>query len=137
MQQLLSRGDGANTAPPLQTWSPEEHQAAQTVVRQFDLVALLIEGRLFDPNLFLRSWQHDIVLRWQACEAQVLAQRVHFQNPSYGRHFEELVRLGLRDAARRCASSLGIRQFPPAACRYHRNRAATSSGLWSDPHELL
>ncbi len=54
--------------------TPSGSQAAQTVVRQFDLVALLIEGRMFDPNLFLRSWQHDIVLCWQACEAQVQRQ---------------------------------------------------------------
>lgn len=93
LQQLLLRADDANTAPPPQTWSPEEHQAAQTVVRQFDLVALLIEGRLFDPNLFLRSWQHDIRWCWQACEALVLAQRAQFQNPAYARHFEELHRL--------------------------------------------
>ena len=114
LQQLLLRGDGANTVPPPQSWSPEEHQAAQTVVRQFDLVALLIEGRLFDPNLFLRSWQHDIALCWQACEAQVLAQRLQFENPAYGRHFEELYRL-----AQGCQSTvrqrLGYEPVSPSA----------------------
>lgn len=94
LQPLLlgSRSSGAD-APLPQTWSPEERQAAQTVVRQFELVALLIEGRLFDPNLFLRSWQHDITLCWQACEALVQEQRAQLQNPAYGRHFEELYRL--------------------------------------------
>lgn len=71
-------------------WSPEDHQAMQTVVRQFDLVGLLIEGRLFDPQLFLRSWHHDITLCWHACEAAVAEQRSLFQHPGYGRHFEEL-----------------------------------------------
>ncbi|MEP6971310.1 MAG: hypothetical protein ABJA49_12765 [Betaproteobacteria bacterium] len=75
------------------SWSPEDRQAVQTVVRQFELVGLLIEGRLFDPNLFLRSWQHDITLCWQACEPAVLEQRAQFAHPQYGRHFEELHRL--------------------------------------------
>lgn len=93
LQQLQLRVGGGDAPLPGTTWSAEDHQAAQTVVRQFDLVALLIESRLFDPNLFLRSWQHDITLCWQACEALVLAQRLQFENPAYGRHFEELYRL--------------------------------------------
>lgn len=74
-------------------WAPEDQQALQTVVRQFDLVGLLIEGRLFDPNLFLRNWQHDITPCWLACESAVLAQRQQLQNTHYGRHFEELYQL--------------------------------------------
>ncbi len=76
-------------------WSAEDRQAVQTVVRQFELVGLLIEGRLFDPNLFLRSWKHDIIQCWQACETGVAEQRTRFQNPGYGRHFEELYALAL------------------------------------------
>ncbi len=98
--------------PPL-PWSTEDRHAAHTVVRQFDLVGLLIEGRLFDPNLFLRSWQHDLTLCWQACEPAVLAQRVQLQNPAYGRHFEELYQLaqGCRFDVREC---LGYERLPPA-----------------------
>jgi hypothetical protein len=112
-QLLLRRGMGAGVPSP-DTWSPQEHQAAQTVVRQFDLVALLIEGRLFDPNLFLRSWQHDISLCWQACEAQVQEQRAQLQNPAYGRRFEELHRLaqGCRATVRR---QLGYEPVGPDA----------------------
>jgi hypothetical protein len=90
LQQLLLVHGGP---PPLEACAPEDRQAAQTVVRQFELVALLIEGRLFDPNLFLRSWQHDITLCWQAAEALVADHRSRFHNPAYGRHFEELHRL--------------------------------------------
>jgi hypothetical protein len=90
LQQLLLLHGGP---PPLDACTAEDHQAAQTVVRQFELVALLIEGRLFDPNLFLRSWQHDITLCWQATHALVVEHRSRFQNPAYGRHFEELYRL--------------------------------------------
>jgi hypothetical protein len=90
LQQLLVLHGGP---PPPQACAPEDRQAVHTVVRQFELVALLIEGRLFDPNLFLRSWQHDITLCWQAAEPLVAEQRSSLQNPAYGRHFEELCRL--------------------------------------------
>ena len=93
-------------------WSPEERQAVQTVVRQFELVGLLIEGRLFDPNLFLRSWQHDITLCWQACESAVLEQRVQFQNPAYGRHFEELHHLASTCRQADVSRHLGYEQIP-------------------------
>lgn len=95
--RLQERLRGAAAAQPPESpmpWSPEDRQAVQTVVRQFELVGLLIEGRLFDPNLFLRSWQHDITWCWKACEAMVAEQRMQFQNPGYGRHFEELHALG-------------------------------------------
>ncbi len=92
-------------------WSPEDRQAVQTVVRQFELVGLLIEGRLFEPGLFLRSWRHDIILCWQACETAVAEQRTQFQNPGYGRHFEELHALAqTRDAG--VSKRLGYAQLP-------------------------
>ena len=94
-------------------WSSEDRQAVQTVVRQFELVGLLIEGRLFDPKLFLRSWQHDIMLCWQACESAVMAQRVQFQNPIYGRHFEELHRLASTCRQADVSRHLGYEQIPP------------------------
>lgn len=67
-----------------------DQRAAHTVARQFDLVGLLIEGRLFDPNLFLRNWHHAIVRCWQACDALVAHQRGPMQEPGFCRHFEEL-----------------------------------------------
>ena len=71
-------------------WTLADRQVAQTVCRQFDLVGLLIEGRLFDPNLFLRSWHHATVQCWQACDALVAHQRGPMQEPGFCRHFEEL-----------------------------------------------
>ncbi len=112
--RLLERLRGAAVAEPSESplvWSPEDRQAMQTVVRQFELVGLLVEGRLFDPNLFLRSWQHDITLCWQACETEVVEQRSQFQHPQYGRRFEELHAL-----AKTCDASirerLGYAQLP-------------------------
>jgi len=90
LQARLHDVDDAQPSQSPMVWSPEDRQAVQTVVRQFELVGLLIDGRLFDPNLFLRSWQHDIIWCWQACEAIVAEQRLQFKNPGYGRHFEEL-----------------------------------------------
>ncbi len=101
LQERLRGAVGAQPSEPPMAWSPEDRQAVQTVVRQFELVGLLIEGRLFDPNLFLRSWQHDINGCWQASEAMVAEQRLQFHNPSYGRHFEELHAL-----AKTCQSSV-------------------------------
>ena len=71
-------------------WSEADQRAAHTVARQFDLVGLLIEGRLFDPNLFLRGWHREIVQCWQACGALVAHQRGSMQAPGFCRHFEEL-----------------------------------------------
>ena len=84
----------------------------QTVVRQFELVGLLIEGRLFDPNLFLRSWQHDIALCWQACESAVVEQRAQFQHPQYGLRFEELHRLATACRQADVSRQLGYEQVP-------------------------
>ena len=117
--RLLERLRQARFAQPSEPpdsplpWSPEERQAVQTVVRQFELVGLLIEGRLFDPNLFFRSWQHDITLCWLACETAVMEQRAEFQHPSYGRHFEELHRLASACRQVDVSQHLGYEQVPP------------------------
>lgn len=71
-------------------WAPDEQNAAYTVARQFELVGLLIEGRLFDPNLFLRSWHHTVAWCWHACMPMVEHQRTQLQQPGFGRCFEEL-----------------------------------------------
>jgi len=114
--RLQERLRGASAVQPSESplsWSPEDRQAVQTVVRQFELVGLLIEGQLFDPNLFLRNWQHDIILCWQACDAAVVEQRAQFQNPSYGRHFEELHRLASTCRQADVSRQLGYEQVPP------------------------
>ena len=100
-------------------WSPEDRQAVQTVVRQFELVGLLIEGRLFEPRLFLRSWQHDIILCWQACETAVVEQRVQFQHPQYGRRFEELHRLAAACRQSEVSQQLGYELLPAGLAPGH------------------
>jgi len=80
-------------------------------VRQFELVGLLIEGRLFDPALFLRSWHHSIARCWQACEPLVRHQRSTQQEPGFGRYFEELQVL-----ARECTTDVRPRLgYDPAS----------------------
>ncbi len=98
-QARLAQSSEWSASPLL--WSPEDRQAVLTVVRQFELVGLLFEGRLFAPNLFLRSWQHDITWCWQVCEARVAEQRLQFENPGYGWYFEQLHAL-----AKLCQSSV-------------------------------
>ena len=78
------------TPVPFDQWSPDDQNAAFTVARQFELVGVLIEGRLFDPNLFLRSWHHTVAWCWQACVPMVEHQRTQLQQPGFGRFFEEL-----------------------------------------------
>lgn len=80
----------SDPAIPFHKWTAEDHSAAHTVVRQFELVGLLIEGRLFDPNLLLRSWHHTVAWCWQACLPLVEHQRTQSRQPGFGRCFEEL-----------------------------------------------
>ena len=78
LQALAARGD---PPVPFNQWTPDDQSAAVTVARQFELVGLLIEGRLFDPNLFLRSWHHTVAWCWQACVPMVEHQRMQLQQP--------------------------------------------------------
>ncbi len=89
-ERLLELLRDGRAAASFDQWTLADRQVAQTVCRQFDLVGLLIEGRLFDPNLFLRSWHHATVQCWQACDALVAHQRGPMQEPGFCRHFEEL-----------------------------------------------
>jgi hypothetical protein len=89
-ERLLAMARAGQAQQPFEQWALADQRAAQTVGRQFELVGLLIEGRLFDPDLFLRSWHHMVVQCWQACAALVTYQRVELQDNGYCRHFEEL-----------------------------------------------
>lgn len=89
-ERLLAMLRSDLAAQPFTQWSAADQAAAHTVVRQFELVGLLIEGRLFDPALFLRNWHHSITRCWQACAPLVQHQRSTLQEPGFGRYFEEL-----------------------------------------------
>lgn len=89
-ERLLAMARGGQTQQAFDQWAASDRNAAHTVCRQFELVGQLIEGRLFDPDLFLRSWHHAIVRCWLACEPMVQYQRGHLEEPGFGRHFEEL-----------------------------------------------
>jgi hypothetical protein len=90
-ERLLAMARSSEQNPlPYDQWGLADQAAAHTVVRQFELVGLLIEGQLFDPELFLRSWHHTIARCWQACEPMVHYQRTTLQEPGFGRYFEEL-----------------------------------------------
>ncbi len=84
--------DGRASLPP-DRWDAADLHAAHTVARQFDLVGVLIEGRLFDANLFLRSWHQAVVTGWEACEPWVRHHRVQSGDNGFMRHFEELCAL--------------------------------------------
>lgn len=75
---------------PFEQWTPADRRAVEAVGRQFELVGLLIEGRLFDPGLFLRSWHRTICRCWAACEELVADRRAKQGDPGFWRHFEEL-----------------------------------------------
>jgi hypothetical protein len=89
-ERLLAMARSGQTQQPFDQWTAADQNAAYTVCRQFELVGLLIEGRLFDPALFLRSWHHGVVRCWQACEPMVRHQRQQLEEPGFCRHFEEL-----------------------------------------------
>ena len=89
--QAMAR-DGRASLPPGQ-WDAADLQAAHTVARQFELVGVLIEGRLFDANLFLRSWHQAVVAGWEACEPWIRHHRAHAGDDGFMRHFEELCAL--------------------------------------------
>ncbi len=48
--RLLALAQSGDPPMPFNEWTPDDQIAAHTVARQFELVGLLIEGRLFDPN---------------------------------------------------------------------------------------
>lgn len=71
-------------------WSAADRKAAEAVCRQFELVGTLVAGRLFEPGLFLQSWQRTIVRCWGACEAVVQERRLRHGDAALWRHFELL-----------------------------------------------
>ncbi len=89
-ERLLAMARSGQAQQPFDQWTAADQSAAHTVCRQFELVGQLIDGRLFDPDLFLRSWHHNIVRCWQACEPMVRYQRGPLEEPGFARHFEEL-----------------------------------------------
>jgi len=89
-ERLLAMARSGQAQQPFDQWTTSDQNAAHTVCRQFELVGQLIEGRLFDPELFLRSWNYNIVRCWRACEPMVLHRRAQLEEPGFGRHFEEL-----------------------------------------------
>ena len=75
---------------PFGQWATADQQAAQTVARQFDLVGQLVDGKLFDPALFLRNWHPTVEKCWAACEEMVVEHRLRRSDATYCRCFEEL-----------------------------------------------
>jgi len=106
-KRLLILLDANGQVLPLDHWTPEDRQAAELACRQFDLVGVLIEGRLFDPGLFLRSWHRSVTRCWQVCEPLVTEQRSQLGDPGYCRHFEELSALACSSAAQTVPRQLG------------------------------
>ena len=84
---LMEPGPG-NT--PFDQWTSADKQAAETVCRQFELVGLLVAGKLFDPGLFLQGWHHTIQRCWAACQGMVQERRQGQGDPALWRHFETL-----------------------------------------------
>ncbi len=110
-ERLLELLRDGQAGKPFELWSQADQRAALTVGRQFELVGLLIEGRLFDPNLFLRGWHQPVVRCWQACDAMVAHQRGPMQEPGFCRHFEELQALA-RDCRPKVSARLGFVAAP-------------------------
>ena len=106
-ERLLALLRDGQAGKPFEQWSQADQRAANTVGRQFDLVGLLIEGRLFDPNLFLRGWHHMVVRCWQACGPMVAYQRGPMQEPGFCGHFEELQALA-QDCRPQACAKLGF-----------------------------
>jgi hypothetical protein len=53
-------------------------------------VGTLVAGRLFEPGLFLRSWQRTIVRCWAACQGVVQERRARHGDGALWQHFEAL-----------------------------------------------
>lgn len=131
--RLRALAQRSASAVPFNQWTPDDQAAALTVARQFELVGRLIEGRLFDPNLFLRSWHHTVAWCWQACEPMILHQRMQQEQPGFGRCFEELDVL-----ARACkpvvAGQLGYRVVVSDGATMVVPHADAGSGRGAKPH---
>ena len=92
----LTESDRGNL--PFAEWSTADRKAAETVCRQFELVGLLVAGRLFDPALFLESWRPTVHRCWLACQGVVAERRR--ADPGLWRHFEALDALACAALAR-------------------------------------
>ena len=71
-------------------WNPADRKAAEAVCRQFELVGTLVAGQLFEPGLFLQSWQRTIVRCWAACQGVVQERRARHGDATLWQHFESL-----------------------------------------------
>jgi len=71
-------------------WTPADKRAAETVCRQFELVGLLVAGKLFEPGLFLQSWHRTIVRCWAASQGVVHERRARLGDAALWQHFESL-----------------------------------------------
>ena len=90
---ILTQTDGPGNTP-FDRWTPDDKKSAETVCRQFELVGLLVAGKLFDPGLFLQSWQNTVHRCWTACQGVVRERRLRQDDPTLWRHFESLNMLG-------------------------------------------
>jgi hypothetical protein len=88
----LTQTDGPGHTP-FDQWTPDDKKSAETVCRQFELVGLLVAGKLFDPGLFLQGWQNTVHRCWSACQGVVLERRARQGDPTLWRHFESLGKL--------------------------------------------
>jgi hypothetical protein len=98
---VLTQTDGLG-ATPFDRWTPDDKKAAEAVCRQFELVGLLVAGSLFDPGLFLQSWQNTVHRCWSACQQVVHERRARQDDPGLWRHFESLA--GMAQLWRSCGA---------------------------------
>lgn len=134
LYELLQDGAGKKA---LAQWTPEDQAAAETVARQFELVGLLVEGRLFDPDLFLRSWHGTVQKCWAACAELAIERRSRQQDPALWRRFEELNALA-GDCRPSIPARLGYEPMRPgvSAPKCSDGCAGQTMGSGSTRHDL-
>ena len=87
-ERLYELTDGGPGSKPHAEWTPADRKAAEVVCRQFELVGLLVAGRLFEPTLFLEGWRATVHRCWLASQGVVADRRR--EDPGLWRHFELL-----------------------------------------------
>lgn len=111
-QRLYELSDSTVEHTPFTAWTSADLRQVYTVGSQFELVGLLVEGRLFDPDLFLRSWYRTVEKCWSACEAMVRDHRIQEKEPDFWQHFEQLHALA-RGCKPTASDSLGYEPAVP------------------------
>ena len=80
---------------PIESWTKEEHAAADLALRRFNSVPIMIRKHLIPIDFVLPEWENALMLCWRSAKPLVAEYRAQ-RGERYWHELESLVRLGDR-----------------------------------------